>query len=54
MLVCAVLCHSIVLKRELLLDDVAVTAAVRPTSLEKANSIFSDKKFFPEGALSLF
>lgn len=36
--------------RELLLDGAAVTAAVRPSSVSKANSIFADKSFMPEGA----
>lgn len=36
--------------RELLLDGAAVTAAVRPSSLSKANSLFADKDFMPEGA----
>lgn len=36
--------------RELLLDGVAVKAAVRPASLSKANEIFTDKAFMPEGA----
>lgn len=36
-------------RRELLQDGVAVTAAVRPDSLSKANSLFADKTFMPEG-----
>lgn len=38
-----------VLHRELLLDGVEVTAAVRPDSLSKANTLFADKTFVPEG-----
>ncbi|CAM9759727.1 unnamed protein product [Pylaiella littoralis] len=37
--------------RELLLDGAAVTAAVRPSSLSKANSLFADKDFMPEELL---
>ncbi|CAM9805317.1 unnamed protein product, partial [Laminaria digitata] len=37
--------------RELLLDGVGVTAAVRPSSLDKANSLFSDKDFMSEDLL---
>ena len=39
--------------RELLLDGVEVTAAVRPSSSEKANSLFSDKSFMSGGEVSL-
>ncbi|CAN0176901.1 unnamed protein product [Ectocarpus sp. 6 AP-2014] len=38
--------------RELLLDGVEVTAAVRPDSLSKANTLFADKAFMPEGLSS--
>ncbi|CAM9408265.1 unnamed protein product [Ascophyllum nodosum] len=38
--------------RELLVDDVAVTAAVRPSSVEKADAIFKDKNFMPEELLN--
>ncbi|CAM9711560.1 unnamed protein product [Scytosiphon promiscuus] len=38
--------------RELLLDGVAVTAAVRPSSISKANALFADKAFMPEGLSS--
>ncbi|CAM9989239.1 unnamed protein product [Ectocarpus fasciculatus] len=38
--------------RELLLDGVEVTAAVRPDSLSKANTLFADKTFMPEGLSS--
>eukprot|EP00904_Undaria_pinnatifida_P007499 jgi/Undpi1/387/HiC_scaffold_1.g00383.m1 len=37
--------------RELLLDGVGVTAAVRPSSLDKANSLFKDKTFMSEDLL---
>lgn len=40
-------------RRELLQDGVAVTAAVRPASLSKANSLFADKTFMPEGAKTI-
>lgn len=45
--VCVCVCECVL--RELLLDGVAVTAAVRPASVEKANSIFSDASFMPQG-----
>lgn len=47
--ICPIILGPAAVLRELLQDGVAVKAAVRSSSVQKANVLFKDKAFMPEG-----